>query len=153
MRSVLETTSGLFSKTLAEEKKDCKFSSRKSILLEYQRVLFWVQLCLAFLLAVVFWFYRQSIMLDVCLYVCACMCVGACVRVCVCVCACVCVCVCISFHRKGLSWLKQKNKCNSRNQTSEAVLRKLFCVKYLRHHVIDNHRRALQASNCARVSV
>ena len=111
MRSVLETTSGLFSKTLAEEKKDCKFSSRKSILLEYQRVLFWVQLCLAFLLAVVFWFYRQSIMLDVCLYVCACMCVGACVRVCVCVCVRVCVCVCVfpSTVKASPDWNKKIN--------------------------------------------
>ena len=28
-----------------------------------------------------------------------------------------------------------------------------YCVKYLRRHLIDNHRRDLQASNCARVSI
>ena len=63
------------------------------------------------------------------------------------------VCVCISFHRKGFSWLTQNNKCNAKDQTSNVVLRKLFCVKYLRRHVIDYHSRDLQASNCARVSI
>ena len=66
---------------------------------------------------------------------------------------CVCVCVCVSFHRKGFSWLKQNNKCNARDQASDVVLRKLFCVKYLRRHVINNHIRDLQASNYARVSI
>ena len=66
---------------------------------------------------------------------------------------CVCECVCISFHRRGFSWLKQNNKCNARDQTSDVVLRKLLCVKYLRRHVIDNYRRDLQASNCVRVSI
>ena len=28
-----------------------------------------------------------------------------------------------------------------------------YCVKYLRRHLIDKHRRDLQASNCARVSI
>ena len=28
-----------------------------------------------------------------------------------------------------------------------------YCVKYLRRHLIDNHLRDLQASNCARVSI
>ena len=28
-----------------------------------------------------------------------------------------------------------------------------YCVKYLRRHLIDNHRRDLQASNCVRVSI
>ena len=65
---------------------------------------------------------------------------------------CVCVCVCISFPRKGFSWLKQNSKCNARDQVSDVVLRKLPCVKYLRRHVIGNHSRDLQASNCARVS-
>ena len=62
------------------------------------------------------------------------------------------MCVFISFHRKGFSWLKQ-NKCNARDQTSDVVLRKLLCVIYLHHHVIDNHSRDLQASNCTRVSI
>ena len=66
---------------------------------------------------------------------------------------CSCMCVFISFHRRGLSWLKQNNRCNSRDQTSDVVLRKLLCVKNLRRHVIDNHSRDLQASNCARVSI
>ena len=55
----------------------------------------------------------------------------------------VCVRVFISFH----------NKCNARDQVSDVVLRKLLCVKYLHRHVIDNHSRDLQASNCARVSI
>ena len=73
--------------------------------------------------------------------------------VCVCVCVCVCMCVCISFQRKGFSWLTQNNKCNARDQASDIVLRKLFCVKYLRRHVLNNDSRDLQASNCARVSI
>ena len=42
---------------------------------------------------------------------------------------------------------------NARDHASDVVLRKLLCVKYLCRHVIDNHSRDLQASNCARVSV
>ena len=38
-------------------------------------------------------------------------------------------------------------------QVSDIVLRKLFCVKNLSLHVIDNHSRGLLASNCARVSI
>ena len=63
------------------------------------------------------------------------------------------MCVFISFHRKDFSWLKQNNKCDARDQVSDVVLRKLLCVKYLHHHVIDNHSRDLQVSNCARVSI
>ena len=48
---------------------------------------------------------------------------------------------------------EQNNKCNARDQASDAVLRKLLCVKYVCRHVIDNHSRDLQASNCARVSI
>ena len=59
----------------------------------------------------------------------------------------------ISFHGKVFSWLKQNNKCNTRDQASDVVLRKLICVKKLRHQVIDNHNRDLQASYCARVSI
>ena len=33
------------------------------------------------------------------------------------------------------------------------MLRKLLCVKYLGRHVIDNHSRDFQTSNCATVSV
>ena len=68
-------------------------------------------------------------------------------------CVCVCVCVCVSFHRKGFSGLKQNNKCNARDQASDVVLRKLFYIKYLRRHVIDNHSSYLKASNCARMSI
>ena len=74
----------------------------------------------------------------------------------VCVCVCVCVCARISFHHKGFSWLKQNNKCNTRDQASDqasdVVLRKLLCVKYARRHVIDHHSRSLQASNFLRMS-
>ena len=85
-------------------------------------------------------------------YVLSCLtCIVSCCRARVCVC--VCVCVFISFHRKGFSWLKQNNKCNARDQASDVVLRKLLCVKYLHRHVIDNHSRDLQTSNCARVSI
>ena len=65
---------------------------------------------------------------------------------------CVCVCVFISVQCRGF-WLNEDNKCNARDQASDVVLRKLLRVKYLRRHVIDNHRRDRQASNCARVSV
>ena len=65
----------------------------------------------------------------------------------------VCVCVLISFHRKGFCWLKQNNKCNARDQSSDVVLRRLLCVKYFHRHVIHNHSRDLQASNCVRVSI
>ena len=65
----------------------------------------------------------------------------------------VCVCVFISFHRRGFSCLKQNNKCNGRDQASDDVLRKSLCVKYIHHHIIRNHSRDPQASNCARVSI
>ena len=68
-----------------------------------------------------------------------------------CVCVCVRVCVFISLHGKVLT--EQNNKCNTRDQASDAVLRKWFCVRYLRHHVIYNHSRDHQASNCARMSI
>ena len=45
---------------------------------------------------------------------------------------------------------EQNNKCNARAQISDDMLRKRFCVKYLRHHVIDNHSKDLQASKCAK---
>ena len=73
------------------------------------------------------------------------------IYVCVCVCVCVRVCVFISLHGKVLT--EQNNKCNTRDQASDAVLRKWFCVRYLRHHVIYNHSRDHQASNCARMSI
>ena len=38
-------------------------------------------------------------------------------------------------------------------QASDVVLRKLLRVKNIHLHVIDNHRRDLLASNCARVSI
>ena len=45
-------------------------------------------------------------------------------------CACVCMCVCafISFPRRGFSWLKQRNKCNAKDQASDVVLRELLCT-------------------------
>ena len=38
-------------------------------------------------------------------------------------------------------------------QASDVVLRKLFRVKNLRLHVIDNHSKDLLASDCARVLI
>ena len=76
----------------------------------------------------------------------------AAVLCCVCVCVCVCVrvrvhvrvCVCIfsSTVKASPGW--NKNECNARDQASDVVLRKLFCVKYLRRQVIDNHSRDLK---------
>ena len=60
-------------------------------------------------------------------------------------------CVFISFHRKGFSWLYKI--INLMPEIRPAMLSSTFCVKYLRCHVIDNHNRDIQASNCARVSV
>ena len=78
----------------------------------------------------------------------------SCVRVCVCVCVCVCACVCvfvfIYFHRKGFSWLNKTINVMSEVQVRDGMLRKYFCVKNLCHHVIDNHSRDLQTSNCAK---
>ena len=54
------------------------------------------------------------------------------------------MCVFISFHRRNFSWLKQSNKCNTRDQASDAVLRKSLCVKYIHHHIVDNHSRDLK---------
>ena len=63
------------------------------------------------------------------------------------------VCVFIPFHHRGFSWQKLNNKCNARDQASDVALRISLCVKYIHHHIIDNHSRDLQASNCARVSI
>ena len=47
--------------------------------------------------------------------------------------------------------MEQNHKCNARDhQASDVVLRKYFCVKNLRRHVIENHSRDLQASNSAK---
>ena len=74
-------------------------------------------------------------------------------NVCVC-CVCVCVCVCVCFLPPEILLLTEQNKiCNARDQASDVVLRKWFCVKCLRCLVIDNHSRDLQASNCGRVSI
>ena len=73
---------------------------------------------------------------------------GTCVCVCVCVC-CVCMCVSVSFLSPHLLLVtEQKNKCNARYQVSDGMLRKNFYVKDLCHHVMDNHSRDHQASNC-----
>ena len=69
--------------------------------------------------------------------------------VCVYVCVCVCVCVYVSSHCKGFSWL---NKTNVMPVFRSAMLclGDQFCAKYLFCHVIDNHGRDLQASNCVK---
>ena len=71
----------------------------------------------------------------------------------VCVCVFVCVRVCISVHRKDFSWLSRTMDVLPDIQASDVVLRKLFRVKNLCLHIIDNHSRDLLASNCARVSI
>ena len=70
-------------------------------------------------------------------------CVFACVYVCVPACL-------FSFTVKVSLLTEENNKCNARDQVSDGMLRKYFCVKYLRRHVIDNHSRNVQASNCAK---
>ena len=45
---------------------------------------------------------------------------------------------------------EQNNKCNARDHVSDVILRKYFCVKNLYSHVIDNHNKDLQTSNCTR---
>ena len=67
--------------------------------------------------------------------------------------ACVCVCLCVRVCVYCLlpKWLlTEQNKCNARDQTSDVMLRKYFCVKKLCRQVIENHSRDLQASNCAK---
>ena len=94
--------------------------------------------------------YRAICKIAVCC-VCIYIYIYICIYIYVCVCVCVRVCVFISLHGKVLT--EQNNKCNTRDQASDAVLRKWFCVRYLRHHVIYNHSRDHQASNCARMSI
>ena len=90
----------------------------------------------------------------VCVRVCVCVClyVCECVRVCLCLCLCVCVCVCvfIPFHHKGFFWLNRTVNVVPEVQSSDSMLRKYFCYKYLCRHDIGNHSRNLQASNCAK---
>ena len=79
------------------------------------------------------------------------MCVCGCVCGCGCVCVCVCVCVYmfISFHHKGFSWVN--NTINVMPQIRPAMLPwGNFFVKKLCCHIIDNHIRVLQTSNCAK---
>ena len=45
---------------------------------------------------------------------------------------------------------EQSNKCNARDQVRDGVLRKYYCVKNLCHHVIGNHSRDPQDTNCAK---
>ena len=60
----------------------------------------------------------------------------------------VCVCVFIFFHQKG-SWLN-KTKVLSEFKSTMVCWRKCICMKYLFWHIKDNHRKNLQASNCAK---
>ena len=70
---------------------------------------------------------------------------------CVCVCVCVCVCLFPIMVKASPDWTKTSDKCNARDQVSDGMLRKYFCVKNLRQpHAIVNHSRDLQASNCAK---
>ena len=63
------------------------------------------------------------------------------------------MCVFPSTVNKGFSWLNRTMDVLQDIQASDVVLRKLFCVKNLWLHIIDNHSRDLLASNCARVSI
>ena len=61
-----------------------------------------------------------------------------------CACVCVCVCVCVYFLlQQRLLLTKQNNKCNARDQVSDSIVRKYFCIENLYCHVIDNHSRDL----------
>ena len=62
----------------------------------------------------------------------------------------VCVCVFFFISPEKLLLTEQSNKCNARDQASDVVLTKCFCAKNLRRHVIDNHSRDLQPSNCTK---
>ena len=64
-------------------------------------------------------------------------------------CVCVCLFVFISCYCKGFSWLNKTINVML-NQVSDNMQRKYFCVKNLCRHVIGNHSRNLQASNCAK---
>ena len=64
---------------------------------------------------------------------------------------CLCVCVCVYFLLSyRLLLIEQNSKCNVRDQVSDGMLRKFFCVKNLCYHVIGNHSMDFQASNCAK---
>ena len=63
---------------------------------------------------------------------------------------CMFVCVLFPFTVKASLLIEQNNKCNARVQVSYVMLRKWFCAKYLCCHIIDNHSRDLQASNCVK---
>ena len=68
---------------------------------------------------------------------------------CVCVCVCMCVCVCVYFLSPSrLLLTEQNNKCNARVQVSDGKLSRYYCTKGF--CVKDNHRKNLQASNCAK---
>ena len=69
---------------------------------------------------------------------------------CVYVYICVCVCVCISFQRKSFSWMNKTIKFNARDQVSDGMLQKYICIKYLYLRVKENHKKNLQAGNCAK---
>ena len=76
-----------------------------------------------------------------------------CVCVCVCMCVCVCVCVCVCLFPSTVKASPERTKqyeCNARVQVSDDMLRNLFCVKFLRRHIINNHSGDLGASNCSR---
>ena len=66
------------------------------------------------------------------------------------VCVCVCVCLFPFMVKASPDWTKTSDKCNARDQVSDGMLRKYFCVKNLYCHAIGNHSRDLQASNCAK---
>ena len=69
----------------------------------------------------------------------------------VCVCVCVCVCLFPFTVEASPDWNKT---INVMPEIKPAMLCwGNYCVKGLRRHVIDNHSRDLQASNCARVSI
>ena len=44
----------------------------------------------------------------------------------------------------------EQNRCNARVQVSDVMLTRFFCGKYLCRHILVNHIRKLQTSNCAK---
>ena len=45
----------------------------------------------------------------------------------------------------------EQNRCNARVQVSDVMLTRFCCGKYLCRHILVNHIRELQTSNCKRV--
>ena len=61
--------------------------------------------------------------------------------------------VCVYFLSPERLLLTEQNvKCNSRVQVSDYMLRKIYCIKYLCRHVMDNHSRIFKLATLKKVS-